>query len=110
MNEDKSPEYWASLRQVARHGSDGMVYLVVLEFEDTEGVEDAYWSYEHECDIDRRVAGVFDSEESLQQVIETQLHGLKVGETRLSGRVVLGGYVLAMPLNRFAQSGWIRDL
>lgn len=89
---------------------DGMVYLVVMEFKDTDGVSDAYWSYEHECDVDARVTGVFDSEESLQQAIETQLGGLKMGESRLEGRLVLGAYVLAMPFNRFAQGGWIRDL
>lgn len=90
--------------------NDGMVYLVVLQFKDTEGVANAYWSYEHECDIDERVCGVFESEESLQQAIETQLHGLKVGETKLGGRLVLGGHVVAMPLNRFAHGGWIRGL
>lgn len=90
--------------------SDGMVYLVMLRFEDTDGVSNAYWSYEHECDIDERLVGVFDSEESLQQALETQLHGLKVGETRLGGRLVLSGYVLVMSFNRFSQDHWVRDL
>lgn len=90
--------------------NDGMVYLVVLQFKDTEGVANAYWSYEHECDIDERVCGVFESDESLQRAIETQLGGLTIGESRLRGRVVLGGYVMAMSFNRFSQGGWVRSL
>lgn len=86
--------------------NDGIVYLVVLQFEDTEGVADAYWSFEHECDIDERVCGVFESEQHVQQAIET----LKAGETRFGGRLVLGGYVMAMPLNRLSEGGWVRDL
>lgn len=95
MNEDRTP---------------GMVYLVVLEFEDIDGVSDAYWSYKHECDIYERVAGVFDSEQHVQRAVETQLRGLTPGETMLDGRLVLGGYVMAMPFNRFAQGGWVRSL